>query len=178
MREQERVEREQSRVQINEMREESKVQHLMELVSRCESPEQIAIRRNLALKRVDRKRGGLNKLDPENPPVEMEEELDFCENIGLLTKRGYLDLHDVWVEFSEWAFYLYADAHPYLAYINDSDYKECRELADSMRPIEKVEGNNYDTPDEDDLYGVYLDDIDRAQGLPTPLRRRAPSRTQ
>jgi hypothetical protein len=178
MRRQEAVQREQSQQQIAEMREESKVQHLMELVGRWESPEQIVIRRNLALKRVDRKRGGLYKLDPHNPPVEMEEELDLCEDIGLLTKREYLDRHDVWDEFSEWAFYLYADAHPYLASLNDSDYKECRDLVETMRPIEKSEGNGYDSPDEDDLYGVYLDDIDRAPGLPTPIRHRAQSKAQ
>jgi hypothetical protein len=168
--------RAESKAQHDEMREESKVQHLMEVVGRFNSPEQLVIRRNLALKRVDRKRNGLYKLDPDSPPVEMEEELDLCNNIGLLTERGYLDLHDVWSEFSEWAFYLYRDSHSYLdGLVSPADYKECKDLVENMRPIEKAEGKNmYSDPDEDQLYDSYVDDIDRAPGLPTPVRRRVP----
>jgi len=102
--------------QIVEMHDEAKIQHLTAFVDKFDSPEQATIRRNLALKRVDQtsKSKRLRQYEPGTPPVEFDEELGFCNDLGLLTEHGYLDRHDVWSAFGQWLFYLYGDARPYL----------------------------------------------------------------
>jgi hypothetical protein len=157
-----------ARGQIAEMHEEARIQQLTAFVNKFDSHDRITIRRNLALKRVDQKQMRLRQLDIQNPPVELEDELDFCEDIGLLTDHGYLDRHDVWNQFGVWLFYLYTDARPYLDNLQSpADYRVCMNLVESIRPIEAKEGaNTYDHPSESDLYDSYMEDIQRQSGQP------------
>lgn len=99
-------------VQIHAYREETKVQHLMELVREFEAQRFAGIRRSLASQRIDTKLNRLKKLDPDNPPGEMLDELNFCVDVGLLTSRGALNVHDVWSEFGYWLFPVYYDSRP------------------------------------------------------------------
>ena len=164
-----------AKAQIQEMHEEAKVQHLMTFIDSFDSPERIAIRRSLAEKRVDQRSKRLKKLDPDDIPTEFDDELDFCEDIGLLTARGYLNVHDVWNEFGQWIFYLYTDSHDYLESIQDSDYKNCRELEEKIRPIEISEGGGaYNNPSEQELVDYYMSAIAEGAGQP-PSRSRRPT---
>jgi hypothetical protein len=151
--------------QIREMRDEARVQHLIALVDKFDSADQVAIRRSLALKRVDQTQKRLRPLDVSDAPIEFYDELGFCEDLGLLTRRGYLDPHDVWNEFSDWLFYLYADARPLLDAEQKHDpaeYRECTNLVESTRPIERQEaGGADDHPTEEELYNGYLGDIEQ-----------------
>jgi hypothetical protein len=162
-----------ARDQITEMRAENQVQHLTALIDKFDSPDQVALRKTLAEKRIDKVSGRLRELDVDNPPAEFDTELGFCDDIGLLTERGYLNVHDVWNSFGEWLFYLYADARPYLDSLRSpADFRECSNLVDHMIPIEKNEGaSTYDHPSEDELYSNYLEDIERQSGQP-PSRGR------
>jgi len=167
--------RDEARVQIAEMRAETQVQHLTALMDKFDSVDRIAIRRSLALKRIDKRLGRLREMDVDDAPVELGQELDFCEDIGLLTGRGYLDRHDVWNVFGTWLFYLYTDARPYLDNLQgQADYRECKNLVESIRPIEaKEDASAYDHPTESDLYSSYLIDIENQSGQPAS-RGRAP----
>lgn len=117
--------RDEARGQIREMREEAKTQHLISLINAYNSPENQLLRKSLAQKRVEQKR--LRELDTDNIPVELDDELAFCDNMGLLTERGYLDRHDVWYVFGQWLFFLREDARPYLDSLksNPADYQMC-----------------------------------------------------
>lgn len=167
--------REESRSQIAEMHAEAQVQHLVAMTDRFDSTDRLAIRKALAEKRVDSAAKRLRPLDPDSPPVEFDQELAFCDDIGLLTDRGYLDRHDVWSTFGQWLFYLYTDARPYLDSLrSQADYAECKNLVESIRPIETREGDStYDHPSESDLYSNYMDDIESSSG-PLLTHRRQP----
>jgi hypothetical protein len=152
--------------QIHEMREEARVQHLTSLVDKFDSADWVANRKSLALQRVDQGSHRLRQLDVDKVPTELDDELGFCEDLGLLTQRGYLDQHDVWNEFGDWLFYLYADARPYLDSMpSQADYGECKGLVESIRSIEVKEGaSTYDHPSESDLYDSYIADVQRQSG--------------
>jgi hypothetical protein len=165
--------------QIHEMREEAKVQHLTAFVDKWDSPEWNSIRKSLAQKRVDTAQQRLRPIDVDDPPMELYDELDFCEDIGLLTERGYLDRHDVWNEFGDWLFYLYADARPLLdseQRTSPAEFKECTNLVESMRLIEaKEDASADDHPSENDIYATYMGDLDSEPGQPA-IRGRRPKK--
>jgi hypothetical protein len=160
--------------QIREMRDEARVQRLTELVDKYDGTDRVALRRSLALKRIDQTQKRLRPLDINDAPIELYDELDFCDDLGILTERGYLDRHDVWSEFSNWLFYLYADARPLLdAEQKDSpaEYRECTNLVESIRPIERQEdAGSDDHPTEEELYNGYLGDIEQP-GQPAGMVR-------
>jgi hypothetical protein len=157
-----------SKTQVDEMREEAKVQHLTALIDKFDSQEWVVDRETLARKRLDKTQTHLLTLDVNNVPIELLDELGFCEDIGLLTRRGYLDRHDVWNEFGNWILYLYADARPYVDSVQkDSpvEYKECSDLAESTASIEQKEGAGSDNHlTGDDILSGYLGDIERHPG--------------
>ena len=161
--------------QLAEMRNEAQAQHLASIFDEFNSPARLSIRRALAEKRLDTKAHRLRMLDVEDEPVELDEELEFCDHISLLTDRGYLDRHDVWVTFEQWLFFLYHDARPYLDNLESpADYAECRKLVESVSTFEKAEAKSqYDHPTEDELYSFYLDSIDALPGQPVPHRRQS-----
>jgi hypothetical protein len=170
--------REEARGQINEMREEARVQHLTAMMDKYDSPAFLATRKSLAQQRVDQKSKPTRLLDLESDdvpyPVELDDELAFCDNIGLLTDRGYLDRHDVWYVFGQWLFYLREDARPYLASLSGpADYQKCTNLVDSIETIEKNENKGaYLHPSEDDRIDYYKGEMQRLAGQPGSHGRR------
>jgi hypothetical protein len=166
--------------QIGEMRDEARVQHLTALIDKFDSPAFQATRKSLAKKRVNQQLHRLRDLDADDedwPQPEFDDELSFCDHMGLLVERGYLDRHDAWYAFGQWLFYLREDARPYLESLsNPADYRKCVALVDSIRTFEEKENQGaYLHPREDDLIGFYQSDIDTAQEQP-PYRRRSPKR--
>lgn len=78
-------------------------------------------------------------LDVNDPPVSAFEVLDFYEHVGLLVKRGHLDVYDVWHTFYEWAQPVYVD----LRELIESDaspfadqYSDLRKLMRQMDDIQ------------------------------------------
>ena len=65
-------------------------------------------RRRLARERMTELKQ-LLALDKENPPISAFEVLDFYEHLGLLVKKGHLEMYDVWHTFYEWIQPVYAD---------------------------------------------------------------------
>ncbi len=54
----------------------------------------------------------LLSLDPHEPPGSAFEVLDFYDHLGLLVKKGHLDVYDVWHTFYEFAQPVYVDLQP------------------------------------------------------------------
>jgi hypothetical protein len=151
--------REETAKQLTELRDEEKIKHLVDEVTRFEQPALLQARKGLAAKRMDTVHETLRHLDVDNPPPEMWDILNFCDHVGLLTHRGYLDVRDVWSELGYWLLNIYADARPVI----DADTKnypasmhECAWLIEAMRPIEAKENSGADDhPSQDDLYIFY-----------------------
>jgi hypothetical protein len=158
--------------QINEMREEARGQHLTAMMDKYDSPAFQSVRKSLAQHRIVRlgkKKKRLRDLEAEDEdfPPEFDEELQFCDNIGLLTDRGYLDRHDVWYAFGQWLFFLREDARPYLDTVGPADYQKCISLVDSISAFEQNENKGaYLHPSEDDRIDFYQTDIDMQPGQP------------
>ena len=94
-------------------------------------------RKQLAQDRVNA--DGLVPWELESPPVSGFEVLDFYEHMGLLVKKGHLDVYDVWHTFYEWAQPVYVDLR---ALIEDEDsaysdhYSDLRKL---MREMDEIQ---------------------------------------
>jgi hypothetical protein len=52
---------------------------------------------------------GLAEWSLREPPIEAFEVLDFYDHLGLLVKKGHLEVEDVWQTFYEWAQPVYVD---------------------------------------------------------------------
>jgi hypothetical protein len=158
--------REETAKQLNELRDEEKIKHLVEESARFDSESLLKARRSLAVKRIDTAHETLRHLDVDNPPPEMWDILNFCDHVGLLTRRGYLDVRDVWSELGYWFFNVYADARPVIdadEKTSPASMKECSWLIEAMRPIEaKEDAGVEDHPSQDEIYAFYDSERDAA----------------
>src|SRR6202035_4562596 len=97
----------------------------------------VAVRRRLAESRLDET--GLKPWTLEEPPVSAFEVLDFYEHIGLLVKKGHLDVYDVWHTFYEWAQPVYVDMRQ-LIEDEESAYSEhYSDLRKLMRAMDEIQ---------------------------------------
>jgi hypothetical protein len=164
-------------VQIQDLREEAKIHHLMEQVSTFDGPRYTEIRKSLAIQRMDTKQERLQILDPDNPPTALYDELNFCEDLGLLSRHGSLNLHDVYEEFAYWLFPVYTDARPVIdAYRKKgpNDYVNCEWLVENIRPIEiKEDAGAEDHPNEAAIYEFYAGEVDIQPGQPLQKGRHS-----
>jgi hypothetical protein len=166
-------------VQLNEQRDEVKVQHLVDESDKFDKDPLLSERRALAADRIDRTHETLRPMDYDNSPPELWDVLNACDHIGLLTRRGYLDVTDVWNEFGYWLFNIYADAEPVIQTERKSDpasMANCTWLIDQMTPIEmKDEGTTQLHPSADDLYTFYDGELGAEPGKLPTQKKAAPS---
>lgn len=94
-------------------------------------------RRTLAQDRVNAE--GLVAWDVSNPPVSAFEVLDFYEHIGLLVKKGHLDVYDVWHTFYEWAQPVYIDLRPLIEDAESSYSDHYSDLRKLMRQMDEIQ---------------------------------------
>ena len=75
----------------------------------------------------------------EEPPVAAFEVLDFYDHLGLLVRKGHLEVFDVWHTFYEWAQPVYVDLRA-LVEGKTSDYRDhyC-ELRELMRTMDDIQ---------------------------------------
>jgi hypothetical protein len=162
--------------QIQESREQAKIQHLDELVQRFDQPPMVDFRRMLAVKRLDAKHEKLLPLDPDDAPDEMSDVLGFFEDMSLLEKRGYLDKYDVWFEFSNSMFPLYADARPYIESQQKDDKEAYAGFSEMMKEMTQIDierdGGVSIHPSQADIREFYVGEAEDQPGaLPTRLRK-------
>lgn len=161
-----------AQAQLRESRDEAKIQHLVDEETKFDQPPLLKARRDLAANRIDSVHGILRHLDIENPPQEVWDLVNFCDHLGLLTRRGYLEVHDVWGELGYWLLNIYADARPAIDFDrkeNPDSMTECSWLIEAMRPIEaKENAGKEDHPSQDDLYRFYDSERDAEPGKLPP----------
>jgi hypothetical protein len=150
--------------QIEDFRKESQAQHLIEKVDEFDSPRYKAIRKGLAEKRLDLSTNTLKKLDVDDAPVEMFDELAFCNDLGILTRHGALNAYDVWGDFSYWLFPMYADAQP-LIKADQKDapasWSNCIYLIEQVRKVEEEEdAGTQEKQQEEDIVSFYSGELE------------------
>ncbi|MBZ5628397.1 MAG: hypothetical protein LAO06_05965 [Acidobacteriia bacterium] len=164
-------------LQINEARDEARVQHLVQLVRDFDQPPMVDYRKKLAAKRIDSVKEQLRSLDVDDPPGEMYDLLNFFEEVGMLAKRGYLDKKDVWDSFGYWMFNLYADARPLIEEEQKSDPATYVDLANLMTDMVTIDSQQHSTrahPNAKDVYAFYQNEMESRTGraLPTHPKRK------
>jgi len=150
--------------QIDDFRKESQTQHFIERAQQFGSPEFRAVRGALASARLNREKNGLKRLDVNNAPAEMFDELNFCNGLGILTRHGELSAYDAWEEFSFWLFPFYADAEP-LIKADQKDFpaswSNCVYLIEQVKIVEKQEDAGKQLgPKEEDIVSFYDSELE------------------
>jgi hypothetical protein len=111
-------------------------------------------------------------------PDEVQHILDFFETIGLLVRRGYLDLDDVWNALSYWMLYAYADFRDDIEQEQRDDrtyYTDFCSLIQNLQEIEKREGGTEGHPSKDEIADFWHDETKVLAGtLPRTKRRHSP----
>jgi hypothetical protein len=108
-------------LQLKLEREYRSVANLEKQLTAFQNDSFVAARKRLAQDRlVD---GVLVPLDKEVPPASALEVLDFYDHIGLLVKKGHLEVYDVWHTFYEWAQPVYVDLRE-LIEESDSQFRD------------------------------------------------------
>lgn len=150
--------------QIEDFRKEAQAQHLIEKVEEFDSPRYKAIRKGLADHRLNQADGTLKQLDVNDAPVEMSDELSFCNDLGILTRHGALSAYDVWGEFSYWLLPLHADAQALIK----SDQKDlpaswsnCDYLVEEVKKVDAQEDAGKQlNQEEKDIIGFYQSELE------------------
>ena len=151
--------------QLKQAHESDKVHHLVRFIEQFENEPMASYRRSLAEKRL---RGA-------SYPTEAQSILNFFETIGLLVKRGYLDVNDVWSSFAYWMFYIYADLREDIEQEQRDDgtyYGDFCDLVEQLRGIEKDEGCSDDRPSREEIRDFWRDESKLLTG--SPVRKRKP----
>lgn len=163
--------------QLKEIRDEAKIQHLVDEVVRFNQPPLALSRVALARQRLDERQKTVVVFDAENPPTEMWDVLNECDQVGILTRKGYLDVGDVYDELGYWLLNFYADAEP--AVLADrkqypTSEKDCTWLVQQMRPLEiKYDDGRNLRLTKVDLYWFYEEELHTkvGQSVPRNVRR-------
>jgi hypothetical protein len=125
-------------LQLRHERDYRSVANLEKQLDFFQSPVFVAARRKLAVDRMDGDM--LRQWHIDEPPVSVFEVLDFYEHLGLLVKKGHVQIYDVWHTFYEWAQPVYSDLKPM---IEDEDspytdhYLDLRRLMAGMDTIQR-----------------------------------------
>ena len=166
-------------LQLRHEREYRSVNNLEKQLSFFLGDSFVAARRRLAQARVSE--DGLVPWSLDEPPVVAFEVLDFYEHLGLLVKKGHLDVYDVWHTFYEWAQPVYADQR---SLIEDTkspyavQYSDLRKLMRAMDEIqmERMHSKNANhwalwTPER--ILDYYRYELETSEAPIQPLSRRA-----
>ena len=139
-----------------------------------------AARRRLAEARLGEDKQSLKTWDLDAPPVSAFEVLDFYEHLGLLVKKGHLEIYDVWHTFYEWAQPVYVDMQQMIENEDSAysdHYSDLKRLMRSMDEIQlhRMHANNANhwalwTPDR--ILEHYRYELEAAGAARRPRRSR------
>lgn len=142
-----------------------------------------------ARRRLAEARVGDNGLLPwslDEPPVVAFEVLDFYEHLGLLVKKGHLDVYDVWHTFYEWAQPVYVDLQPIIEN-PDSPYSvQYSDLRKLMRAMDDIQisrmhdknANHWSLWTPERILDYYRYELDTSVAHTQPLSRRTQRRKE
>ncbi len=124
-------------LQLRHEREYRSVTNLEKQLSFFLSDSFVAARRRLAEARTDGKE--LCSWTVDDPPISAFEVLDFYEHLGLLVKKGHLDVYDVWHTFYEWAQPVYVDLQPMIAGEESAFSDQYSDLRNLVRRMDDIQ---------------------------------------
>ena len=124
-------------LQLRHEREYRAVTNLEKQLSFFLSDAFVAARRRLAEARTNGKE--LCPWTVEDPPVAAFEVLDFYEHLGLLIKKGHLEIYDVWHTFYEWAQPVYVDLQPLIEGKESNFSDQYSDLRQLMREMDEIQ---------------------------------------
>jgi hypothetical protein len=159
--------------QITDFRKESRIKHLIDLVSEFEREPLASYRKNLGAKRTPG--GQLVPLDLNNPPPEMHDVLNFFEHVGYLLDGGYLGLEDVSVEFFYWISHLWVDGHGLIKKEQSESvtyYEYLEKMEHRLEDLEEKRFGKCDLPNRQDLEYFYAEEAFPSRGSAIPRQRR------
>lgn len=167
-------------LQLRHEREYRSVNNLEKQLSFFLSEAFVAARRRLAESRT--KGNELLPWEVEEPPIAAFEVLDFYEHLGLLVKKGHLDVYDVWHTFYEWAQPVYVDLQPLLENTDSAycdQYSDLRKLVRQMdeiqiRRMHDQQANHWALWTPDRILDYYQYELESGRG--TSRRRRGRAR--
>jgi hypothetical protein len=150
--------------QLLQARDSDRIKHLLSFVHDFECEPMVSIRRTVAEKR----------LKGEVFPPEGQKVLDFFETIGLLVRRNYLKVDDVWDCFSYWMFNVYASFRDDIEQEQRDDisyYEDFTDLIEQLRKIEARKGCSEDRPSPEEVEDFWQDEVNVTTGQPMSKRR-------
>jgi hypothetical protein len=124
-------------LQISNERKYRSVSNLEKQLSFFLSEPFALARKQLAQDRVND--AGLVAWELHDPPVSAFEVLDFYEHVGLLVKKGHLDVYDVWHTFYEWAQPVYVDLQSLIEDPESSYSDHYSDLRKLMRAMDEIQ---------------------------------------
>ncbi len=126
-------------LQLRHEREYRSVVNLEKQLGYFQTEAFTAARRRLAKDRLTEDCKELRAWEIDDAPVSAFEVLDFYEHVGLLVKKGHLDVYDVWHTFYEWAQPVYVDMQP-LIESEESAYRDhYSDLRKLMRQMDDIQ---------------------------------------
>lgn len=150
--------------QIDDYRKESQTQHFIDKAQEFNGSQFRAVRRALAAKRLNRAKDGIKKLDVDDVPAEMFDELAFCNDLGILARHGELNAYDVWGDFSFWLFPFFADAEAVIERDQKdapASWSNCVYLMEQVRKVDQQEDAGKQLgQQEDDIVGFYYSELE------------------
>jgi hypothetical protein len=159
--------------QLNDFRKESKIKHLIDLVDQFEREPLAAYRSRLGAKRAPK--GKLQPLDPDDPPPELHDLLNFFEHMGYLLEGRYLELEDISVEFHYWIFHIWADAREVIKseQLDEPIYYEYFErMVVRLGDREHKRMGKFELPSKSEIEDFYTEEAHLPSGSPIPRQRR------
>lgn len=171
-------------LQLRHEREYRSVNNLEKQLSFFLSDSFAAARRRLAQARVGD--DGLLPWSTDEPPVVAFEVLDFYEHLGLLVKKGHLDVYDVWHTFYEWAQPVYVDLQPLIENpespysVQYSDFRKLMRAMDEiqLKRMHAKRANHWALWTPERILDYYRYELDTSLEHNQPLSRRARRRSE
>src|SRR6266851_1593681 len=152
--------------QLSEAHDEAQIQHLIALSQQFEQEPMVTYRRTCATKRLSGADGF-----PEEGWV-----LDFFESVAGLVDRGYLRDTDVWNNFGNEIFPLYADVRDRIQQDRKSDPAEYSNLLSLVHRLELIENEHQGSlanPSKEDIREFWRDEAREGLGTPTIRRKHS-----
>ena len=161
-------------LQLADFRRESRIKHMIDLVNQFEIDPLATSRRRLAEQRLSPD-GVLKPLDPENPPDELYDIMNFFEHMGYLLDGNYLSLEDVAVEFHYWILRVWADAAELAKAEQEEDpiyYEFFERMVKRLQEYDRPRTGKLASPSKSDIEDFYSVEAHLVQGSPMPRKRR------
>ena len=157
--------------QLDAFHQENQISHLIDLVNQFSAEPTVTLRKQLASARLD---GSfhltIKNLDPQKPPYQLHEILNFFEHMGYLLDGNYITLEGVSTEFHYWIFRLWDDAKPLIDLDrreNPVYYKHLTKMVERLRGSEAAKS----IPDAELVY-FYREEAQISPGRPIMRRPR------